>query len=69
MKNILLENLKKAPFHLSDDQVQFVVKKLSEMTLDEKIGQLFLPINYIDDEEKLRNFVQRFQPAGLMNQG
>ena len=62
-----IEKLKQKPFFLSEEQVEFVQKTLEKMTLDEKIGQLFLPINYIEDEQDLREFVQRFQPAGLMN--
>lgn len=67
MDENLRANLKQSPFRLRDEQIQFVEKTISEMTMDEKIGQLFLPINYIEDEDKLREFVRRFQPAGLMN--
>lgn len=59
--------LKEKPFCLNDVQIAFVQKKVEEMTVDEKIGQLFLPINYIEDEQELREFVRKFQPAGLMN--
>lgn len=55
------------PFYLSKEQTAFVLEKLHSLTLDEKIGQLFLPINYIEDEQELRAFVKRFQPGGLMN--
>lgn len=61
------EHLREKPFYLNDEQVAFVERKLSEMTLDEKIGQLFLPINYLEDEQELRDFVAKFQPAGIMN--
>lgn len=62
-----LEKLKQKPFFLNEEQIDFVKQKLNEMTLDEKIGQLFLPINYIEDEQELREFVKKFQPSGLMN--
>lgn len=62
-----LNHLKEKPFFLTEEQIEFVDKKIKEMTLDEKIGQLFLPINYIEDENELREFVRKFQPAGLMN--
>lgn len=61
------EHLKEKPFYLDDGQIAFVEQELSEMTLDEKIGQLFLPINYMEEGQELREFVKRFQPAGLMN--
>lgn len=67
MENHLREKLKQIPFRLNEEQILFVEKKLSEMTMDDKIGQLFLPINYIEDEKELREFVRKFQPAGLMN--
>lgn len=62
-----IEQLKQKPFFLNEEQIDFVKQTLNKMTLDEKIGQLFLPINYIEDEEELRAFVKKFQPAGLMN--
>lgn len=62
-----IEQLKQKPFFLNEEQINFVKQTLNKMTLDEKIGQLFLPINYIEDEEELRAFVKKFQPAGLMN--
>lgn len=34
------EHLKEKPFYLGEEQIAFVEQKLSEMTLDEKIGQL-----------------------------
>lgn len=60
-------NLKEKPFYLNDSQVQFIEQKIKHMSVDEKIGQLFCPINYIEDEDELRKFVRRFQPGGLMN--
>lgn len=62
-----IEKLKEKPFYLNEKQIEFVKQKLDEMTLDEKIGQLFLPINYIEEEQELRRFVKKFRPAGLMN--
>lgn len=35
--------LRKAPFNLNDEQVLWVENTLKEMTLDEKIGQIFCP--------------------------
>lgn len=58
---------KEKPFYLNDEQIEFVKKTLNEMTIDEKIGQLFLPINHVADEESLRTFVRQYQPAGMMN--
>lgn len=61
------EYLKEKPFCLSEKQVQSMEDLLSSMTLEEKIGQLFIPINYIEDEEEIREFVRTYQPAGILN--
>ena len=59
--------LKEKPFNLSEEQIAFVEKTIENMTLDEKIGQLFLPINFIEEEQPLREFVRKFQPGGALN--
>jgi len=46
-------NLKAAPFYLSDNDIKWVEKTLEQMTLEEKIGQLFCPIGYSTDPEYL----------------
>ena len=61
------ESLKEKPFNLSEEQIAFVEKTIENMTLDEKIGQLFLPINFIEEEQPLREFVRKFQPGGALN--
>lgn len=61
------EYLKEKPFNLSEEQIAFVEKTIENMTLDEKIGQLFLPINFIEEEQPLREFVRKFQPGGALN--
>jgi beta-N-acetylhexosaminidase len=60
-------DLKEKPFYLNDDQIDFIEKKIEKMTLNEKIGQLFFPINYISDEKELKKFIQEYQPAGSLN--
>lgn len=61
------EYLKEKPFNLSEEQIAFVEQTIENMTLDEKIGQLFLPINFIEEEQPLREFVRKFQPGGALN--
>lgn len=63
----MYDYLKEKPFFLTKEQVAFVEDLLGQMSFEEKIGQLFLPINYIEDEEELRSFVKKYQPGGLMN--
>ena len=57
-------DLKKAPFHLGDADIAWVEKTLKEMTLEEKIGQLFCPIGYSTEPEYL-NMLLGFHIGGL----
>lgn len=59
--------LTKPPFNLNDAQIEFVENTINGMSLDEKVGQLFLPINFIEDEEGIRAFVKQFKPGGVLN--
>ena len=52
-------NLKAAPFHLSDGDIVWVENTLAEMTLEEKIGQLFCPIGYSTDPEYLNGLLSK----------
>lgn len=60
-------NLKEKPFYLNDKDISWVEDTLKGMTLEEKVGQLFLPVNFIGEEDKLKDFIEKFKPAGLMN--
>lgn len=60
-----VEDLKKAPFHLSDSDISWVEETLSRMTDEEKIGQLFCPIGYSTDREYLDNELLRFHIGGM----
>lgn len=57
-------DLKQAPFHLSDSDIAWVEKTLEQMTLEEKIGQLFCPIGYSTEPEYL-NMLLDFHIGGL----
>lgn len=57
-------DLKKAPFCLNDAHIAWVEKTLSQMRLEEKIGQLFCPIGYSTDPEYLDELIQ-FHIGGL----
>lgn len=57
-------NLKVAPFYLSNGDIAWVEKNLREMTIEEKIGQLFCPIGYSTEPEYL-NMLLSFHIGGL----
>lgn len=58
-------NLKERPFHLKDEDVQWVECTLDSMTLEEKIGQLFCPIGYSTDRGYLQNELLRWKIGGM----
>ena len=51
-------NLKEAPFHLSKVDIAWVDKTLEEMSLEEKIGQLFCPIGYSTNPNYLNKLLE-----------
>ena len=58
--------LTEKPFFLSDEQVSWVGNTLSEMAMEEKIGQIFCPIAGNPEDHALTDFVQKYQPGGMM---
>lgn len=46
-------NLKDKPFYLSDKQITWVENTLKEMTVDQKIGQLFCILGDAYEKEEL----------------
>ena len=54
------------PFNLNDEQIQKVTKICNDMTLDEKIGQIFCPIGNVQDEKEIDEFIQKYKPGAMM---
>jgi beta-N-acetylhexosaminidase len=54
------------PFYLDASQTQWVRDTFSQMTTDQKIGQLFCLIAYESDEPYLETLFQHFEPGGVM---
>lgn len=54
------------PFYLSDEQIDWVETTYEEMSTDEKIGQLFVPVVFTQDPEELRNLVQNKHIGGML---
>lgn len=59
-------NLKSKPFLLSDEDIKWVKETLKNMSLKEKIGQLFCPVGSTDNEDELKEFLNEFNPGGMM---
>jgi beta-N-acetylhexosaminidase len=54
------------PFYLNREQIDWVEATLSSLTLEEKIGQLFMPIGYSGDPDYLDNCLLRYHIGGIM---
>ena len=54
------------PFFLSPEAIQWVEDTKANMSLDEKLGQLFVPIGYASDPSQLEHELLRFHIGGVM---
>lgn len=54
------------PFYLDKKQIQWVEETLAEMTLEEKVGQLFLVIGQSDDDEDILQMYRELRFGGIM---
>ncbi|MGT2756160.1 glycoside hydrolase family 3 protein [Streptococcus ovuberis] len=59
-------NLKANPFFLSESDIDWVKETLYKMSIEEKIGQLFCPIGYSNEESYLRPIVENYKIGGMM---
>lgn len=59
-------NLTGKPFYLTQEDVRWVRETLASMTLEEKIGQLFVPIGYSGDPGYLEGVMLRHHIGGIM---
>ena len=57
-------NLKEKPFYLSDDDVMWVENTISEMTLHEKIGQLFIMLNEDRSPDYVKHMISTYHVGG-----
>ena len=61
-----MSDLKGKPFYLKDDDISWIESTIKEMSLDEKVAQLFCLISYGSDPEYLMNLATNVKPGGLM---
>ena len=57
-------DLKGNPFYLDERQISWVEETLSSMTLEEKIGQLFIMLDRTKDREEERRIIEDFHIGG-----
>lgn len=58
-------NLKATPYNLDDAGIQWVKNTIASMSIEEKIGQLFINMGASRDEEYLKDMVTRYHIGGV----
>lgn len=59
-------DLKAKPFYLNDEQIAWVEDTLSNMTLEQKAGQVFCPMGFNNDPQFLHHILNEIGVGGLM---
>lgn len=59
-------NFQEKPYFLCQDQIKDIYRIFNNMTLEEKIGQIFCPIGNPDEDKQLRKFIQTYHPGAMM---
>ncbi|MEG0911692.1 MAG: glycoside hydrolase family 3 N-terminal domain-containing protein [Ruthenibacterium sp.] len=63
-------DLRKSPYYLSDEDIMWVHCTIEKMTLDEKIGQLFVQMGESGaSEERIQSLEENYHQGGLRYQG
>lgn len=57
-------NFKEKPYFLSDDDINWVEETIDDMTIEEKIGQLFIALAKSTDEKYIENLVDKYHLGG-----
>lgn len=61
-------NLKEKPFYLSDEDIKWVEETIQNMTLEEKIGQLFIMLDRKKDWEETKKILEKYHIGGCRYQ-
>ena len=62
-------NLKAMPFNLNEEQIAWVDATISSMTLEEKIGQLFINLTLRRDPDYIDMLCNKYHIGGVRWQG
>lgn len=62
-------DLTKKPFYLNEEQLQWVEDTIQGMTLEEKIGQLFICLNWRHEESMYKELIEKYHIGGVRWQG
>lgn len=62
-------DLKKKPYYLSDEDIKWVEQTISDMTDEEKVGQLFFQLTAGIDETYLKELMEKYHLGGCRYNG
>ena len=57
-------DLKALPYALSDEDVRWVEETIQNMSVEEKIGQLFIILGLSSDEKYIKSMVEKYHLGG-----
>ena len=58
-------DLKSKPFYLNDEELKWVQDTLSSLSLDEKIGQVFVDMLWNNTEDEIKNLIETYAMGGF----
>lgn len=61
-----MSDLTKTPYNLNSNEIKSIQNIVKNMSLEEKIGQLFFVINSDNEDTNLKKFIQKYKPGGIM---
>ena len=59
-------DLKQKPYFLNDEQIKYIEDKIKEMSIEDKIGQLFFVVGQDSGTVNLSEFTKKYRPGGIM---
>ena len=59
-------DLKQKPYFLNDEQIKYIEDKINEMSIEDKIGQLFFVVGQDSNTVNLSEFTKKYRPGGIM---
>ena len=57
--------LLETPYHLEEEDVEWVQNTIQDMTVKEKAAQLFIVMNDKKEEDKVKEFLQDYPVGGI----
>ena len=58
-------NLKGKPFNLNDEDIKWVEETLKSLSLDEKIGQVFVDMLWNNSDEEIKERIEKYGMGGF----